>query len=162
MGEKKQNYINVPIDVMHKAVQKSINNNEAVWVGVDFDKYRSHEHGYLDKKGFNYKDIFGSDNILEKCDSLNYRQSRPDHAVTIRGYNFGKGKTNGYLVENSWGEKNGFKGTYYMAKEWFDNYVYEVVIDKKCVNKSVLNVLKKKPITLPYWSPFGSLLNNKN
>tara|TARA_B110001450_G_scaffold110795_4_gene104597 strand:- start:6567 stop:7910 length:1344 start_codon:yes stop_codon:yes gene_type:complete len=158
VGEKEQNYINVPIDTMVDAVKKSIDNDEAVWVGVDFDKFRSYEDGYLDREGFNYKDVFGFDNVMDKCDSMDYRQSAPDHAVVLRGYNFEKGKTNGFLVENSWGEKSGYKGNYYMAHDWFKNYVFEAVIDKKCVSKKVLDVLNKRPKLLPYWSPFGNLL----
>ena len=158
VGASEQNFINVPINIMNDAVKKSIDNEEAVWVGVDFDKYISLKDGFLDKEGFDYDDVFGFNNYMKKCDALNYRQSSPTHAVIIKGYNFDKSKTNGFLVENSWGEKNGFKGNYYMANSWFDDYTYLVVVDKKCVSKQTLNVLKQKPIILPYFSPFGALL----
>ena len=159
VGASEQNFINVPINIMNDAVKKSIDNEEAVWVGVDFDKYISLKDGFLDKEGFDYDDVFGFNNYMKKCDALNYRQSSPTHAVIIKGYNFDKSKTNGFLVENSWGEKNGFKGNYYMANSWFDDYTYLVVVDKKCVSKQTLNVLKQKPIILPYFSPFGALLS---
>ena len=45
-----------------------------------------------------------------------------------------------------------------MADNWFDEYVYEVVVDKKYVSKKILNVLNEKPIILPYWNPFGAVL----
>jgi len=45
-----------------------------------------------------------------------------------------------------------------MSKTWFDDYTYQVVVDKKCVPQNILNVLKQQPILLPYWSPFGALL----
>ena len=157
-GEQEDNFINVPINIIEKAVKKSIDNKEAVWCGVDWGKFTSDEEGFLDQNGFNYKDIFGYNNIMDKCDSLNYRQSYPSHAIVIRGYNFGKGNTNGYLIENSWGEKAGFEGNYYMSQKWFDNYAYYFVVDKKCVSKKELSVLKQKSITLAYNSPFGSLL----
>jgi bleomycin hydrolase len=155
---KLQNYINVPIDIMINAVKKSIDSNESVWIGMDTDKFISRKHGILDINAFNYNDIFGFDNIMDKCDSLNFRQSSPNHAVVIKGYNFDKGKTNGFLIENSWGEKTGFKGNYYMDIDWFKNYAFEVVVDKKSVSKKVYSVLNKKPVFLPYFSPFGSLL----
>ena len=158
VGASEQNFINVPINIMSDAVKKSIDNEEAVWVGVDFDKYISLKDGFLDKEGFDYDDVFGFNNYMKKCDALNYRQSSPTHAVIIKGYNFDNSKTNGFLVENSWGEKNGFKGNYYMANSWFEDYTYQVVVDKKYVSKQILNVLKQKPIILPYFSPFGSLL----
>ena len=131
---------------------------EAVWCGVDWGKFTSDEEGFLDQNGFNYKDIFGYNNVMDKCDSLNYRQSKPTHAIVIRGYNFEKGNTNGYLIENSWGEKKGFKGNYYMSQDWSNKYAYCFVVDKNCVSKKELSVLKQKPITLAYNSPFGELL----
>ena len=155
---KGQNYINVPIDIMIDAVKKSIDGSEAVWTGMDTEKFLSTKHGILDANAFNYKDIFGFNNIMDKCDSLNYRQSAPNHAVVIRGYNLGQGKTNGFQVENSWGEKSGFNGNYFMDLDWFRRYTFEVVVDKKFVSKKVISVLHKKPKILPYFSPFGSLL----
>ena len=162
LGSKEQNFINVPNNVMIDAVKKSIDQEEAVWVGTDFGKYISEKHGFMDKDGFNYDDIFGFNNHMEKCDALNYRQTAPNHAVIIKGYNLNNSKTNGFLVENSWGEKSGFKGNYYMAESWFKDYTFEVVVDKKCVSKKILSVLKQKPIILPYWSPFGALLKGGN
>jgi bleomycin hydrolase len=159
VGTGEQNFINVPINIMIDAVKKSIDSEEAVWVGIDFDKYISLKDGFLDKDGFDYEDVFGFTNYMKKCDALNYRQSGPTHAVVIKGYNFENSKTNGFLVENSWGEKNGFQGNYYMANSWFEDYTYEVVVDKKCVPQKILNILKQKPIILPYWSPFSVVLS---
>jgi bleomycin hydrolase len=158
IGNSEQNFINVPINIMIDAVKNSIDNEEAVWTGVDFDKYISLKDGFLDKDGFDYENVFGFTNTMKKCDALNYRQSSPTHAVVIKGYNFENSKTNGFLVENSWGEKSGFKGNYYMANSWFEDYTYEVVVDKKCVSPKILSILNQKPIVLPYWSPFSVVL----
>ena len=158
IGNSEQNFINVPINIMIDAVKNSLDNEEAVWTGVDFDKYISLKDGFLDKDGFDYENVFGFTNTMKKCDALNYRQSSPTHAVVIKGYNFENSKTNGFLVENSWGEKSGFKGNYYMANSWFEDYTYEVVVDKKCVSPKILSILNQKPIVLPYWSPFSVVL----
>ena len=151
------NFVNVPINVMLNACKKSIKNDEAVWIGVDFGKFRSSD-GFMDKNAFNYDSIFGFNNLMDKCDSLLYRQSSPGHAITIKGFNINKNNNNGFLIENSWGENDGNKGNYYMSFEWFNMYVYRIVVDKKCVSKKEINVLKKKPILLPYTNPFGALL----
>jgi bleomycin hydrolase len=156
------NFINVPSNIMKKAVESSIDNNEAVWTGLDIGKFRSKKFGFLDQNGFNYKDIFGFNNYLKKCDALTFRQSGPTHAVIIRGYNHDDMRAK-YMVENSWGEEKEarFKGHFTMSENWFDDYVYMVVVDKKVVNKKVLDCLKTKPVVLPYWSPFGNLLQSK-
>jgi bleomycin hydrolase len=157
VGTNEQNLINVPIEIMKEAVKKSIANEEAVWVGIDVDKHISIEDGFLDKDAFDYENVFDFTNNMNKCDALNYRQSGPNHSLIIKGYNFENSKTNGFLVENSWGEKSGFEGNFYMADSWFEDYTYQIVVDKKCVSQKILNVLKQKPIVLPYWTPFGSV-----
>jgi bleomycin hydrolase len=88
--------------------------------------------------------------------------------MVIKGYNFNNSKTNGFLVENSWGDKLfekddavDYDGNYYMSESWFKDYTFEIVIDKKFVQKKILSILNQKPIVLPYWSPFGALLQKK-
>ena len=139
-------------------IKKSIDNNEALWCGCDFSKYISREHGILDKEAFNYKDVFNIEFDMDKCDEITYRASSPSHAVVIKGYNLKHGKTNGYLIENSWGDESGDNGYYFMSEEWLENYMFEIVVDKKYVPKKVENILKTTPIVLPYWSIFNSLL----
>lgn len=153
----KEKFLNFPIDTIRNMVKKSIDDDEAVWCGVDIRKFISTEKGFLDIKGFNYNDVFGFDNLMPKCSALNYKQSSARHAVIIKGYNYGKGKTHGFLVENSWGEKDGFKGNYYMADNWFENFVYRVIVDKKYLSTKELNTLKHKPVLLPFWAPFNDL-----
>ena len=53
---------------------------------------------------------------------------------------------------------NSDKGNYYMSFDWFNSFVYRIVVDKKCVSKKEINVLNKKPILLPFTNPFGALL----
>lgn len=153
----KEKFLNFPIATIKNMVKKSIDDGEAVWCGVDIRKFISTEKGFLDVKGFNYNDVFGFDNLMPKCSALNYKQSSSRHAVIIKGYNYGKGKTHGFLVENSWGEKDGFKGNYYMADNWFENFVYRVIVDKKYLSTKELNTLKHKPVLLPFWAPFNDL-----
>lgn len=62
-----------------------------------------------------------------------------------------------FRVENSWGEDRGEKGYLIMTKDWFKEFMFEVVVDKKFVPESVLEVLKQEPIVLPAWDPMGTL-----
>ena len=163
------NYVNVPMEIIKKAIMKSVDKDEPVYIGCEFGKFTARKEGFLDPKGFNYIDIFGFDNVMDKCDSLTYRNGYANHAVVIHGYNFNKGKTNGFLIENSHGDnvkyynvRQEFNGYFYMSEEWFNNYVFKVVVDKKFLSSKELNVLKQKPIVLPFWSPFGSLMSRNN
>ena len=41
--------------------------------------------------------------------------------------------------------------------EWFTEYVYEIVVDKKYVPQDIIDVLKQEPVILPPWDPMGAL-----
>ncbi len=67
------------------------------------------------------------------------------------------GKPTKWRVENSWGDDRGEKGYLVMTSEWFDEFVFEVVIDKKIVPKEVMEVFNQDPVVLPAWDPMGTL-----
>ena len=62
-----------------------------------------------------------------------------------------------WRVENSWGDKTGDKGFMLMTDAWFDQFNYEVVVEKKYVAPELLALLDTEPIGLPPWHPMGSL-----
>jgi bleomycin hydrolase len=45
----------------------------------------------------------------------------------------------------------------YMMDEWFDEYLYEVIVRKEYLPPQVLKVLDTPPVLLPYWDPLSSL-----
>jgi bleomycin hydrolase len=40
-----------------------------------------------------------------------------------------------------------------MTDEWFDNYMFRLVINKRYVEQKYLDMLQQKPILLPAWDP---------
>lgn len=44
-----------------------------------------------------------------------------------------------------------------ITDEWFSEYVYEVVVDKKHVPEEVLAVFEQEAVVLPAWDPMGAL-----
>ena len=40
-----------------------------------------------------------------------------------------------------------------MTDEWFDNYMFRLVAEKKYVPADVLGLLNQKPTMLPAWDP---------
>jgi len=66
-------------------------------------------------------------------------------------------KTTKWRVENSWGEEKDKPGYLMMTDDWFTEFVYEVVVDKKYVPAAVMALLEEEPLVLPAWDPMGSL-----
>lgn len=60
-------------------------------------------------------------------------------------------------MENSWGEDRGEKGYLIMTSDWFREFVFEIVVDKKYVPEEVLTVFSQEPVILPAWDPMGAL-----
>lgn len=61
-----------------------------------------------------------------------------------------------WRVENSWGNFMNTNGHITMTTEWFKEYVFEIVVDKKILPKSVLDVFNQEPIVLPIWNQLGA------
>ena len=157
LGEKEDYYINVPIKDMENSIKKSIYKGEAIWIACDINKDINKNKGVLDTKLFNYKELLDIDLNMDKCNSLRYKQNFPTHTVILTGYN-DTGKNKGYKVENSWGEKDGINGIYFMSEDWFNNYVYVAVVDKKFARNILKKTNNKKPRRLSYLEPFAELL----
>ncbi len=150
-------FINLPIDSLKSATFRSVMADEPVWFGCDVGKDSYIKRGIMAPAIYDYADIYGVDFSMSKKDRVLYRESVPTHAMVFTGVDVQDQKPNKWLVENSWGTKAGSKGFLIMYDKWFDNYVYEVVINKKYLPQSVLKILKTKPIVLPPWDPMYAI-----
>jgi bleomycin hydrolase len=48
-----------------------------------------------------------------------------------------------------------------MSDRWFDEYMFEVVVDRKYLPAELLPVFETEPIVLPPWDPMGSLARSR-
>ena len=150
-------YLNVDIQELKKSAMQSIKNNEAVWFGCDVGKRFNREEGVLDMGIYDYENIFQIPFKMNKKTRLEYGDSEMTHAMLLTGVDIKKQKSIKWKIENSWGIKSGNKGYMMMTDEWFDEYTYEVVIDKKYLNKRLLQYLDMEPVALAPWDPMGAL-----
>lgn len=44
-----------------------------------------------------------------------------------------------------------------MTDKWFNEFMYQVVVDKSVLTASQLAALEQEPVVLPPWDPMGSL-----
>ena len=93
-----------------------------------------------------------------KAERLDYGQSLMTHAMVFQGVNLDEnGKPNRWRVENSWGKEPGKDGYYLMTDRWFDEYMYQVVVNKKYLTAEQITAYEAEPIALEPWDPMGSL-----
>lgn len=52
------------------------------------------------------------------------------------------------MVENSWGPASGYQGHLIMTDEWFDEYMFRLVVETKYASSKIQEILKQKPIRL--------------
>ena len=147
---------------MKESAIKSIKAGEPVWFGCDVIKFLEKQKGIMDLDMFIYDDIFPTLENFTKAERLDYHESVLTHAMVFTGVNLDEnGKPLEWQVENSWGDTVGDKGIFSMSDEWFDEYNYEVMVDKKYVDEKWLNALDEKTIELEPWDPFGALARLK-
>jgi bleomycin hydrolase len=112
----------------------------------------------MDMELFDYSAIYGTGFGMTKAERLDYGQSQMNHAMVFTGVDLDSdGHPRKWRVENSWGDKGGDKGFMVMTDAWFDEYNYEVVVEKQYLAPELLAVLETEPVRLPPWDPMGAL-----
>lgn len=150
-------YVNLPIEELKKAAVAQLQNGEPVWFGCDSEQSTCRE-GLMDTELFDTADLFDVSFPMTKAERLEYRESLMDHAMVLQGVNLDEnGKPNRWRVENSWGDEAGRDGFYVMSDRWFDEFTYQVVVNRKYLSKEALEAYDSDPVMLKPWDPMGSL-----
>ena len=151
-------YLNLPIEELKAAAIAQLKDGEPVWFGCDMGPYINRETGLMDLDIYDFQDVLQIDFPMTKAQRLDYGQSLMTHAMVFQGVNLTEnGTPTCWRVENSWGEDSGKKGYYIMSDEWFTEYMYQVVVNKKYLTKEQLQILDTETIMLNPWDPMGSL-----
>jgi bleomycin hydrolase len=153
-------YLNLPIDKLIDYTKEQLKNGEPVWFGCDVGQWSDRDLGIMDTDLFNYEGLLDTKFSLNKGQRLQYGESILTHAMAFTGVNIKDEQPLSWKVQNSWGEKVGEDGFFIMSNDWFKEFNYEVVIDKKYLSKADLESYKKDPVVLKPWDPMGSLAQN--
>ena len=151
-------YLNLPIDKLKEAVINQLKDGHPVWFGSDCIKFSGRKDGVFDRDSVKAEQLFNIEYTFTKGDRLMYGDSAMNHAMVILGVNINnEGKADRWRIENSWGKDAGLDGYYIASDSWFDEFVYQVVVDKKYLDKETLGLLDQPLIELEPWDPLGSL-----
>jgi bleomycin hydrolase len=147
-------YVNLPAKEIKQFAKLSIMDNQAMYFSCDVGKQINKDNGTLDVNNYDYESLFGTEFKMDKADRINTFESASSHGMVLIGVDVDeKGITGNWLLENSWGAQSGHNGYLTMTDEWFDEYMFRVVIHKKFISDKVLKVLETEPIKLPPWDP---------
>ncbi len=151
-------YLNLPAEDLKNAAIAQLKDGHPVWFGCDVGQCSAREGGIMDLDVLRTGDLFGTTFGMNKAQRLDYGESMMTHAMVFQGVNLDEnGKPNRWRVENSWGEDAGAKGYYVMSDDWFTEYTYQVVVNKKYLTPEQQKELEQAPIELEPWDPMGSL-----
>ncbi|MCL6454334.1 MAG: C1 family peptidase [Alicyclobacillus sp.] len=156
-GGKDVLYLNVDIDTFKRLALAQLQDGVPVWFGCDVGKMLERDAGIMDTAIFDYEGALDTQFGMTKAERLDYASSLMTHAMVFTGVNLVDGKPDRWKVENSWGKDRGNEGFYVMSDAWFDEYMYQVVVDKKYLSDELRQALAQEPIVLKPWDPMGSL-----
>ncbi|MCT0164854.1 aminopeptidase C [Lactobacillus helveticus] len=159
-GGRQVRHLNLKVDEMKDLIIKQLKSSEVVWFGSNVVKDSERRAGLLDTNLYRRDQLFDVDFSMSKADKLDSGESMMDHAMVITGVDIVDGKPTKWKIENSWGEKPGFKGYFVMSDSWFDSFVYQAVINKDILPEDLKKAYdegKDNPIQLLPWDPMGAL-----
>ncbi|MBQ0005947.1 MAG: DUF4251 domain-containing protein, partial [Alistipes sp.] len=146
-------YVNLPIEEIEQMAIASIKGGDPMYFSCDVGKFLDREKGFLDVNYFDYSSLMGSPFGMSKEERILTGASGSSHAMTLCAVDLNEnGRPRKWKVENSWG-MTGNDGYLIMTEEWFREYMFRLVVDKKYVPAGTLELLKQKPILLPPWDP---------
>lgn len=150
-------YLNLDQKSFKDLAVKQLQSGEPVWFGCDVRQWLNMDTGILDTQLFGYEEAMGIRFETDKAFRLDYGESKLTHAMVFTGVNLVEGKPNRWKVENSWGEDKGQDGFLVMSDDWFDQFTYQIVVNKRHLSPEQASALKTEPVMLKPWDPLGAL-----
>ena len=150
---KNWTYVNLPIEDIKAMAIRSIQDSTMMYFSCDVGKFFDRDRGLLDVNYLDYGSLMGTTFGMNKKQRIQTFSSGSSHAMTLMAVDLDQaGKSKKWMVENSWGP-GANSGHLIMTDEWFNEYMFRLVVKKEYITDRVKEVLKQKPIQLPAWDP---------
>ncbi|OUO36354.1 aminopeptidase [Muribaculum sp. An289] len=147
-------FVNLPIEKIKEMAIASIKGGCAMYFSCDVGKFLDSRRGTLNLDNYDYSSLLGTDFGMDKAERIRTYDSGSTHAMTLIAVDIDEnGNPVKWMVENSWGPAAGYQGKLIMTDEWFDEYMFRVVVEKQFVPEDVMEMMKQQPIKLPPWDP---------
>lgn len=147
-------YLNLPMEEIAPMCIASIKDSTMMYFSCDVAKFLNRDKGFMDVNNYDYESLMGTTFGMDKKQRVSTFASGSSHAMTLCAVDLDKdGKPLKWMVENSWGSNYGYQGFLIMTNEWFNEYMFRVVLEEKYIPANVRAMLNQKPIMLPAWDP---------
>lgn len=150
---KNWKYVNLPVEDIKQMAIASLKDNTRMYFSSDVTQLDS-KRGLLDVNNYDYGSLLGTTFNMDKKQRIQTFASGSAHAMTLMAVDLDQnGKPVKWMVENSWGADSGYKGHLIMTDEWFNEYMFRLVVETKYVPEKVKKLFEQEPILLPAWDP---------
>ena len=153
VGKPEMDFVNVDIETLKEIAVNSVLANQPMWFAVNMGVDQSKDHGLMENELFDYETLFDIQMPFSRMDRTRFNAGASNHAMVLMGVDLQDGKPRKWLVENSWGDDKGNKGTWTLYDGWFDEHVYNVIVHKAHVPAETLAAFKDEAEVLPSWYP---------
>lgn len=151
---KNWRYLNLPSEEIKVFALESIKNNEAMYASCDVGKQLNKDDGTLDINNYDFESLLGIDFSMDKSERIKTYDSGSSHAMLLMAVDTDNEENPvKWQFENSWGASYGHNGYLTFTDEWFNEYMFRVVVNKKFIDEKTLKLTTQKPIMLPPWDP---------
>ena len=147
-------YLNLPMPEIANMAIASIKDSTMMYFSCDVARFLDRDKGYMDINNYDYGALFGTTFGMDKKERISTYASGSSHAMTLCGVDLdANGKPTKWMVENSWGSNRGHNGFLIMTDQWFNEYMFRLVVESKYIPSATLKLFDQKPILLPAWDP---------
>ena len=147
-------YLNLPMEDIKQAAIESIKDSTMMYFSCDVSKELDSSRGLLSMDNYDYSAVLGVTFGMDKRQRILSFDSGSTHAMTLKAVDLDTdGRPVKWEVENSWGASSGFKGHLIMTDQWFDEYMFRLVVKRQYLSDRVLKASQQKPTMLPCWDP---------
>lgn len=147
-------YLNLPMEDIAPMCIASIKDSTMMYFSCDVGKFLNRDKGFMDVNNYDYASLFGTTFGMDKRQRVSTFASGSSHAMTLCAVDLDKdGKPIKWMVENSWGSSYGYQGFLIMTNDWFNEYMFRVVLEEKYIPANIRAMMDQKPIMLPAWDP---------
>ena len=140
-------YLNLPVEEIAKLAIASLKDSTKMYSSYDVGKQLDRKRGYLAMDNYDYGSLYGTTFPMDKADRISTFDSGSTHAMTLVAVDLDEnGQPKKWKVENSWGASYGQNGCLIMTNEWFENFMFRLVVNKKYCSEEIIKAEQQKPI----------------